>query len=183
MEIVDEPTEGLKIIHLDRFNDVRGSFTEGWNKEEFARKGLDIDFYQDNYVHSRSDVIRGLHYQTTPHEQGKLITCLQGTILDVAVDLRPRSNTFGKHFTLTLSEYNNFAFWIPAGFAHGYGVLSDKSIVSYKCDALWNPKHEAGYHWDSPELGIDWGIKEPIISYKDMALPVFERATAEEEWV
>ena len=170
MEIINEPMSGLKVLKLDRFEDERGYFIETYNRREFLKVGIDAEFQQDNCVWSQKDVIRGLHCQLVPHEQGKLISCVQGAILDVAVDFRPESSTFLDHFSIDLTQDNNLIFWIPKGFAHGYSVQSRMAVVNYKCDSLWNPKHESGVRWDDPVLNIDWKIENPIVSAKDQEL-------------
>ena len=140
---------------------------ESFNAERYGQI-----FFQDNLVYSHKDVVRGLHFQTSPHKQGKLITCLTGEILDVAVDIREGSPTFGMHVTVILSEENRKQLWIPGGFAHGYSVLSEEATVLYKCDKLWHPEAEGGIKWDDPTLDIDWRVSNPVVSEKDKQLPL-----------
>lgn len=167
MEVTPLPIEGLAIFTPTVHEDERGFFSESFNILRYPET-----FLQDNLVYSHKNVIRGLHFQEDPHAQGKLIMCLQGKILDVAVDIRPDSPTYGQHHTVILSSENNKQFWIPGGFAHGYSVLSEGATVLYKCDELWKPSHEGGIRWDDPTLNIDWILRcPPIISSKDQELP------------
>ena len=166
MERIELAIKGLEIITPAKHEDERGYFMESFNSERY-----DQIFFQDNLVYSHKNVVRGLHFQTSPHEQGKLITCLSGKILDVAVDIREGSPTFGKHEAVILSGRNRKQFWIPGGFAHGYSVLSKEATVLYKCDKLWYPESEGGIKWDDSTLNIDWRVSNPIVSEKDARLP------------
>ena len=154
--------------------DDRGSFAEHFNQKVFNKViGKEINFCQDNLAFSKKGVIRGLHYQLPPFSQSKLVTVLRGTVLDVVVDIRKGSLTFGKHFTQELSDQNHFQLFIPRGFAHGYITLSETSIFHYKVDNYYNPEYEKGIIWNDPNLNIDWMINdsEIIISEKDNNLP------------
>jgi dTDP-4-dehydrorhamnose 3,5-epimerase len=160
------------MIELKTHADERGHFVERWNKQRF----LDLDlpeFVQDNFSRSAPKVVRGLHYQ---HErpQGKLVTCLRGKILDVLVDLRQASSTYGQHCAIELCSQTSCWLWIPPGFAHGFSVLSDDGAdLWYKVDQDYNAKGEGGIRWDDASLGIDWRVREPILSDRDRALPTF----------
>src|ERR1700744_5213133 len=147
---------GLLIFEPAVFNDDRGYFFESYNEEVFRRQGIDIRFVQDNQSYSRYGVIRGLHYQLDPHAQAKLIRVLSGRILDVAVDLRRNSPTYGKHLSVELSADNRLQLLIPRGFAHGFSVLSETAELSYKCDGLYKKESEGGIRFDDPQLAIDW---------------------------
>lgn len=167
---------GLIIIEPTVFADSRGYFFESYNENNFIKEGIDIKFVQDNQSKSSYGVIRGLHYQLAPYAQTKLIRVLSGIILDVVVDIRKGSPTFGKSFSLELSALNNKQLLIPKGFAHGFSVLSDTAEVMYKCDAFYNKASEAGIAYDDKELNIDWKIpaQDAIISAKDKINPLFK---------
>lgn len=160
------------------FPDPRGYFFESYNETIFAEAGIKEKFVQDNQSKSTYGVIRGLHYQLNPYAQAKLIRVLQGNILDVAVDVRKGSITYGKAFSLELSDENNKQLYIPAGFAHGFSVLSETAVVLYKCDAFYNKEAEGGIRYNDPELNIDWRIPkgQEIISEKDIVLPFIGEA-------
>jgi len=167
---------GLLIFEPKVFEDSRGYFFEAYNEQIFRNEGIDLRFVQDNQSKSSYGVIRGLHYQLHPHAQFKLVRALQGSILDVAVDIRKGSPTFGKHFSLELSAENKKQLLIPAGFAHGFSVLSDTAVVFYKCDALYSKESEAGIRYNDPSLNIDWKVpsRKEIVSEKDLQQPLFE---------
>jgi len=167
---------GLLIFEPKVFEDSRGYFFEAYNEQVFYNEGIDLRFVQDNQSKSSYGVIRGLHYQLHPYAQYKLVRTLEGTILDVAVDIRKGSPTFGKHFSIELSAENKKQLLIPAGFAHGFSVLSETAIVFYKCDKLYNKENEAGIRYNDVSLNIDWKIPagKEIVSEKDLAQPVFE---------
>ncbi|MEI6815803.1 MAG: dTDP-4-dehydrorhamnose 3,5-epimerase [Bacteroidota bacterium] len=171
MDIQTTPIEGLLILNPRIFKDERGYFFESYNKLEFERLGLNFNFVQDNQSFSIKHVLRGLHYQNPPFEQGKLVSVASGAALDVAVDIRKDSKTFGHHFSVILSEENNKIFWIPAGFAHGFITLEDNTRFVYKCTNNYNKAAEGGIIWNDPDLNIDWGIDKPLISEKDQILP------------
>lgn len=170
--VVDIP--GLVVFEPKVLSDSRGYFFESYNEKVFKEQGIDIRFVQDNQSLSSYGVIRGLHYQLHPHAQTKLIRVLSGKILDVAVDIRKGSPTFGHHFDIELSAENKKQLLIPAGFAHGFSVLSDKAEVSYKCDSFYSKESERGIRFDDPSLNIDWQIPsdKAIVSDKDQVLPV-----------
>ncbi len=178
MQIKETGIEGLLIIEPKVFNDDRGYFFESYSKQKFDGLNLNIDFIQDNESFSSYGVIRGLHFQLEPHAQTKLLRVISGKILDVAVDLRRQSPTYGKHYAIELSSDNKLQFLIPKGFAHGFSVLSDTVIVNYKCDNNYNKQSEGGIFYADPELAIDWKINDDqtIVSEKDDALPVLKDA-------
>jgi len=165
--------QGLIIIEPQLFGDSRGYFFEAYNQQVFKGAGIDFHFVQDNQSSSGYGVIRGLHYQLSPYAQTKLIRVLEGTILDVAVDIRKGSPTFGKIFAIELSAENKKQLFIPAGFAHGFSVLSNKAEILYKCDNFYNKESEGGILYNDPALAIDWQIPagKEIVSDKDKALP------------
>jgi dTDP-4-dehydrorhamnose 3,5-epimerase len=171
---------GLVIVEPTVFEDSRGYFFESYNEAQFKKAGIEASFIQDNQSRSSYGVIRGLHYQQPPHAQAKLVRVLQGTILDVAVDIRKTSPTYGKHFALELSAENKKQLFIPEGFAHGFSVLSEIAVVLYKCNAFYNKSSEGGIRYNDPELAIDWRVEpgKAIVSDKDLQLPVFEAAVS-----
>lgn len=171
----------LVIISPSVFEDTRGYFFEGYNKSKFSDLGIEIDFVQDNQSFSKRGTLRGLHYQNPPFAQTKLVRVLQGEIIDVAVDLRKDSSTYGKHFSILLSEENKKQLLVPQGFAHGFSVLSETAVVLYKCDQYYNKSSEGGIRFDDPVLNIDWGmdLKDAIVSDKDLVLPRFEECNSE----
>jgi len=166
----------LLVFEPKVFEDSRGYFFEAYNEQVFQKEGLNLHFVQDNQSKSSYGVIRGLHYQLNPHAQFKLVRALAGTILDVAVDIRNGSPTFGKHFSIELSAENKKQLLIPSGFAHGFSVLSETAIVFYKCDAIYNKESEAGIVYNDPSLSIDWNISrgKELVSDKDLQQPLFE---------
>ena len=173
MEIEDLELEGLKLITLAVHGDERGFFVERFSEEKFKDGGLPIKYMQDNHSRSAAGILRGLHYQHDP-AQGKLVGVINGSILDVAVDIRKDSPTFGQHAAVELSDMNGKLLWLPAGFAHGFCVLGDKPAdVMYKVSATYNPEGEGGIRYDDPELGINWPIPSPQISERDKGLASF----------
>lgn len=178
MKIIDTPIPGLLIIEPRVFADERGYFFESFSQTKFDESGLISGFVQDNESKSHRGVIRGLHYQLAPYAQTKLIRVVRGTVYDVAVDLREGSPTFGQWYGLEVSASNKKQFYIPKGFAHGFSVLSEYAIFSYKCDAFYNPAAERGIRLDDPSLTIDWKLPfgEAVISDKDLLLPCFADA-------
>ena len=171
--ITETGIEDLLIIEPAVFGDYRGYFTETYNKSDFIKAGLEYDFVQDNQSKSKKNVLRGLHYQKE-HPQAKLVRVLEGEVFDVAVDLRPRSSTYGKWFGVMLSGTNMKQFLIPRGFAHGFVVMSDTATFAYKCDEFYHPEDEAGIRWDDPDIAVEWPISdEPILSDKDKLHPWF----------
>lgn len=173
MTVTEAPLPGILLISLDKFGDARGSFFESWNKERYAREGLPFTFAQDNVSYSSKGVVRGLHFQN-PNPQGKLVHVVQGEVFDVAVDLRVGSPTFCKWFGAILSAANNTQMYIPEGFAHGFMALSDLAIFSYKCTALYDKAGDRSVRWDDPDIGIDWPIKNGILSDKDRHAPLLK---------
>lgn len=165
---------GLLLIQPKIMRDERGFFLEKYKQNDFVEIGLPL-FRQDNYSYSKQRVVRGLHYQLPPHEQGKLVSVMKGKVWDVAVDLRKDSGFFGQWVGVELNEENNLSFYIPAGFAHGFSVLSTEAIFFYKCTNEYSPRHEAGFRFDDPDIAVDWKLEGPaIVSSKDLALPAFK---------
>ena len=175
MEFKKTNIEGVYIIEPKVFNDSRGYFFEAWKKEEFEQHIGPVEFIQDNESKSSYGVLRGLHYQKGDYSQAKLVRVIKGRVLDVAVDIRPSSPTFGQHVMAELSEENKRQFFIPRGFAHGFLVLSEEAVFTYKVDNVYAPQAEAGIRWDDPDLGIKWPIdpKEVLTSEKDLKQPRF----------
>ena len=173
MDIITTEIEGVLIIKPRIFQDSRGYFFESFNQREFEDKVGPVTFVQDNESKSCYGVVRGLHFQKGGHAQSKLVRVVKGKVLDVAVDLRPGSKTFGKHVAVELSEDNHRQFFIPRGFAHGFSVLSDEVIFQYKCDNFYCPESEGAIAWDDPDLGIDWKVPKDkiILSEKDRKHP------------
>ena len=169
MEILDTEIEGLKILRPKVFTDSRGYFFESYSKKIFDKEIGCIDFVQDNESCSSFGVIRGLHFQRPPYCQAKLVRCVSGRVLDVAVDIRKGSPTFGRHVAVELSDDNRLQFFIPHGFAHGFAVLSETAVFQYKCDGYYHPEAEGGISLLDPDLGIDWNvdIDKAILSDKD----------------
>lgn len=178
MKITETFIPGLIIIEPSVFNDERGYFFESYNKIKYFQNGFDIEFIQDNESKSVKGVVRGLHYQLAPFAQSKLVRVVQGSVFDVAVDLRKGSPTFGKWFGLELNETDKKQLFIPRGFAHGFSVLSEKAVFSYKCDNIYNKESERSINCNDPFLNIDWKINptQQIISEKDKHAPFFENA-------
>lgn len=174
MNILTTPIAGLLIIEPQYFQDNRGFFVETYNIERYKQAGIDADFVQDNLSRSSYGVVRGLHFQRPPFAQAKLVTCIEGAVLDVAVDLRQGSQTYGQHFAVELTAENHRQFFIPKGFAHGFSVLSQTALFSYKCDELYHPEAEGGVLLSDPQLAIDWRIPEceRILSEKDKRHPL-----------
>ena len=174
MEIIKTSIEGLLIIKPDVFKDERGYFFESYNKERFTKEGLTMNFVQDNESKSSKGVLRGLHFQKPPYAQGKLVRVVKGSVMDVAVDLRKDSPTYGKWESVVLSEDNKLQFWIPEGFAHGFVTLEDDTIFNYKCTNVYNKESEGSLLWNDPDINIDWNIENPILSEKDKVSPLFK---------
>lgn len=173
MKITKTALDGVVIIEPQVFEDARGYFFESWNKAKMEEAGLNYDFIQDNQSKSCYGTIRGIHFQKGEFSQAKLVRVLQGTVLDVAVDLRKDSKTFGQHVAVELSAENNRQLMIPRGFGHGFSVLTPTAVFAYKCDNVYNKASEAGIRFDDPALGIDWKVKpeEAVLSDKDKILP------------
>lgn len=176
MNIIETPIKDLFIIEPDVFADERGFFMETYNAERYAQAGIRQHFVQDNMSSSCYGVVRGLHFQRAPYAQSKLVSCIAGEVLDVALDLRPGSKTFGQWFSVRLSSDNHRQFLIPQGFAHGFSVLSEQAVFAYKCDNLYHKESEGGILLSDPQLGIDWQVPEEkrILSEKDKKHPLFE---------
>ncbi len=164
--------EGLQIIKPKVFKDARGFFMETYKENDFLQAGIQKHWKQDNLSFSIKGTLRGLHFQKPPYAQAKLVTALQGTVLDVVVDLRKNSPTYGKYYKIKLSDKDPTFLFIPEGFAHGFVCLSETCLFYYKCSEIYNQKADSGIRWNS--LNIDWEIDNPIISEKDKILPLFE---------
>jgi dTDP-4-dehydrorhamnose 3,5-epimerase len=175
MRILKTPIEGLLVLEPKVFADERGYFLESFHQQHYHDAGITTDFVQDNESKSTRGVIRGLHCQLNPFAQGKLVRVIEGSVFDVAVDLRQQSPTFGKWFGIELSGSNKKQLFIPRGFAHGFSVLSDTAIFSYKCDNYYSPQHERGILYNDPDLDIDWRIPEAevVVSEKDKKNTLF----------
>jgi dTDP-4-dehydrorhamnose 3,5-epimerase len=178
MELIKTGFNGLVLIKPDVFEDSRGYFYESYNKQRFKKSGIDITFVQDNQSLSSFGIIRGLHYQLLPYAQTKLVRVIEGTIYDVAVDLRKDSPTFAKWYGIELSGINKLQLLIPQGFAHGFSVLSEKAIVLYKTDDYYKKEAESGIVYNDPQLAIDWKLKstEIKVSDRDLGLPLFSNS-------
>ncbi len=175
MEIIKTKIKDLLIIKPDVFEDERGYFFESFSKEKFKALGLDLDFVQDNESKSQKNVLRGLHFQKPPFAQGKLVRVVKGAVLDVAVDLRAGSETYGQWETVELSEENKLMYWVPPGFAHGFLTLRDETVFTYKCTNVYNRESEGSLLWNDTDLNIDWGdTKDLILSEKDQNAPIFK---------
>lgn len=178
MKITETNLEGVFVIEPKVFGDHRGWFTETYNEEDFQKAGIDIAFIQDNHSFSATKgTLRGLHYQTNPKAQTKLVRCTKGEIFDVAVDARKGSPTYGKWFGVELTAENKKQLLIPKGFAHAFMTLTDDAEVQYKVDALYAPECDNGVIWNDPEVGVEWPLDlEPVLSVKDSNLPLFKDA-------
>ena len=179
MEVIKTEIEGVVIIEPKIFGDERGYFFESFNAAEFARKvGVNTVFVQDNESKSKYGVLRGLHFQKGEFAQSKLVRVVEGRVIDVAVDIRRGSPTFGKHVAVELSKENKRQLFIPRGFAHGFAVLSEEAVFQYKCDNLYAPDHEGAIAWNDHKIGIDWQIRpeDAILSEKDKKHPTLDEA-------
>ena len=178
MEIIKTPIQDLIIINPRVFNDARGFFCETYNAQRYQEAGITQNFCQDNMSKSSYGVVRGLHYQLNPHSQSKLVSVVQGAVWDVAVDLRKDSPTFGQWYGVELTEENHLQFLIPQGFAHGFSVLSETAVFTYKCDDFYSPTLERGLAYNDPALNIDWKVPadKAIISEKDTKHPFLKDA-------
>lgn len=176
MNVIKTDIEGLVIIEPRLFRDARGYFFESFSDREFAEKVAPVKFVQDNESRSSYGVLRGLHFQKPPYAQAKLVRVVKGRVLDVAVDLRKGSPTYGKYVAVELSEDNHLQFFLPRGFAHGFCVLSDEVVFQYKCDNYYAPQSEGAVIWNDPDLGIDWRIpqEDVVLSDKDRCHPAFK---------
>ncbi len=174
MKIIETEIQGLFIIEPDVYGDSRGYFFESFSKKRFEEQtGINVDFVQDNESRSTYGVVRGLHFQKPPHAQAKLVRVVSGRVLDVAVDLREGSPTYGRHVAVELSGENHRQVFIPKGFAHGFSVLSEEAVFQYKCDDYYAPETEGAVAWDDPDIAIDWRIPadDMILSERDKKHP------------
>ena len=174
MEVVETGIKDLLVIKPRVFEDGRGYFFESFNKDMFQKNGVNATFVQDNESQSMKHVLRGLHFQKPPFAQGKLVRVMHGSVLDVAVDLRKGSPTYGKWKSILLTSKNKWILWIPEGFAHGFVTLEDHTVFFYKCTNFYNKGSEGSIRWDDPDMGINWGdVKNPVLSEKDKIAPFF----------
>ncbi|MFM1875410.1 MAG: hypothetical protein RL266_1147 [Bacteroidota bacterium] len=174
MKVIETGLKDLLLVETDVFHDGRGYFFEGFNTNAWSALGIDINVAQTNISKSQKDVVRGLHFQNPPHAQGKLIRVLKGSVLDVVVDIRKSSDTFGKHYAVELNDDNKLALWVPPGFAHGFKTLEDDTLFFYDCTDVFNRQAEGSIRWNDPDLRIDWKIENPIVSDKDGNAPFFK---------
>tara|TARA_B100001939_G_C16924303_1_gene610835 strand:- start:27 stop:575 length:549 start_codon:yes stop_codon:yes gene_type:complete len=174
MKIERTPIKDLLVIHPQVHEDSRGNFFESWNKDLFKKITNGLDFVQDNQSYSKKNVLRGLHFQNPPYEQGKLVRVIKGSVLDVAVDIRKDSDTYGSYYSIELNDENKIIFWIPPGFAHGFLTLKDNTIFSYKCTSFYNKDSEGSILYNDKDLNINWGVKNPIVSNKDASASSFK---------
>ena len=183
MNVISTEIEGVLILEPKVFGDSRGYFFESWKKDAYAAAGITCEFVQDNESMSSFGVLRGLHWQASPYTQAKLVRVIQGAVLDVAVDIRKGSPTYGRHVAVELSGENKRQLFIPRGFAHGFSVLSQQALFAYKCDNLYAPQAERGIRFDDPALKIDWCVKpsEWNLSPKDRNHPLFAEIAPWEE--
>lgn len=180
-EFIRQKIEDVILVKPKVFGDNRGFFLESYKKSEFFENGINVEFSQDNHSKSCAHVLRGLHYQAAPYAQAKLVRCSRGRIYDAAVDIRPNSPTFGQHVKVELSEENKHMLFIPAGFAHGFVVLSDEAELLYKASGEYNQNADRGILWSDKDINIDWGIDfEPLLSQKDKNLPLLKDIDKEE---
>lgn len=174
MDVQKTILPGVMIIQVAVFGDNRGFFKETFQAQRYKEAGIHHQFIQDNHSRSQHGVLRGLHLQKS-YPQGKLVSCSQGAIYDVAVDLNPKSETFGNYVGIELSDSNHKQLWIPPGYAHGFCVLSKTADLQYKCTEYYHPEDEGGLIWNDEDVAIDWPIKSPILSQKDMKLPTLKQ--------
>ncbi len=174
MDIVKTKIPDLYIVKPRVFEDNRGYFFESYNKEAFLRNGIDQNFVQDNESKSAKGVLRGLHFQKPPFAQGKLVRVMRGAVLDVAVDLRKNSPTYGQWASVELNHDNKWMYWVPPGFAHGFVTLEDSTVFFYKCTNVYNKDSEGSILWNDPDLNIDWKFDSPTLSEKDKIAPLFK---------
>ncbi|EOZ96672.1 dTDP-4-dehydrorhamnose 3,5-epimerase [Indibacter alkaliphilus LW1] len=173
MKIIESPIKGVFEIYPKKWQDNRGYFFESYRADILQESGIDEEWLQENQSFSKKGIVRGLHFQNNPFSQAKLVRVLSGTVLDVAVDLRKGSETFGKAFVKELNSEEANMLYIPAGFAHGFSVLED-AVFSYKCSNYFNKESEGGILWNDPELNIDWGVDSPVLSEKDQYWPTLK---------
>lgn len=182
MQVTELEIGGLKVIKHAVYTDSRGYFFECFHKERFAAAGIPDQFFQDNISKSKKSTVRGLHYQVGENAQGKLCQVLQGKVLDVAVDIRFGSPTFGRYVAVELSAENASMLWIPPGFAHGFSVLSDEAVFYYKCTARYSKPDERAILFSDPQLGIDWQVDTPLVSEKDKEAVPFSQIEKDFLW-
>lgn len=182
MKVINTPINGLRIIEPRIFSDERGYFFESYSQPRYEELLGNVQFVQDNESMSSYGVVRGLHFQRAPYAQSKLVRVVVGKVLDVAVDIRPASPTFGKYVAVELSAENHRQLFIPRGFAHGFAVLSDKAVFQYKCDSTYAPQHEGAIAWNDPLINIDWMIphEDIILSHKDTHNPLLKDINLED---
>ena len=173
MDVITTPIKDLLVLKPKVYEDERGYFFESWNKQSFIDLGISLDFVQDNQSFSKKGVLRGLHFQKPPYAQGKLVRVIKGSVLDVAVDIRKNSDTYGQHYSIELTGKNNIMFWIPTGFAHAFITLEDDTIFSYKCTGIYHKDSEGALIWNDKDLNIDWKITDPIVSENDQLAEKF----------
>lgn len=178
MELIDTGIPDLWAIKPRVFEDPRGYFFESYNQTAFEKAGLRLNFVQDNQSLSHKGVLRGLHFQANPFAQGKLVRVITGAVLDVAVDIRKNSPTYGRHYDIELTEENKMMLYIPEGFAHGFSTLRDNTVFSYKCTNFYNKASEDCILWNDADLGIDWKTEQPLLSEKDLAGKAFAGFTS-----
>ena len=183
MQIEQTPLPDVLIVTPRRFGDARGWFSETWNAARMAEAGLDLPWVQDNHsLSAAKGTLRGLHFQSLPRAQDKLVRCTAGAILDVAVDIRSGSPTYGRWVGVKLSAENGRQLFVPKGFLHGFLTLTDDTEVQYKCTDIYSPDHDGAVRWDDPALGIDWGIATPILSDKDARAPLLADIGSPFQW-
>ncbi|CAG5078166.1 dTDP-4-dehydrorhamnose 3,5-epimerase [Parvicella tangerina] len=175
MQVLETNIDGVLVLEPKVFGDSRGYFLESFNQLVFKKEtGLEVNFVQDNESMSAKNVLRGLHFQSPPHDQGKLIRVVQGSVRDIVVDIRKDSATYGKHFSIELDGTAKKMLWVPPGMAHGFASLEDNTIFAYKCTNYYEPSAEGCIMWNDADLNIDWGIEDPIISEKDQNGELFK---------
>ncbi|MAX81114.1 MAG: dTDP-4-dehydrorhamnose 3,5-epimerase [Crocinitomicaceae bacterium] len=177
MKLLEEPLPGLKVLQPQVFEDDRGYFYESFNAEKMKDLGIDVPFVQDNQSLSQKGVVRGLHFQAPPHAQDKLVRVIKGAVLDVVLDIRKGSPTYGQTFAVELTEKNKLQFFVPKGFAHGFSTLEDNTIFFYKCSDFYNKASEGGVLYNDPSLRIDWKANSPTLSAKDTEHPLLKDFT------
>lgn len=180
MKFIPTDIRDVYILEPRVFGDERGYFLETFRREHFEKQGIDVEFVQDNSSLSQKGTIRGLHYQTGEYAQAKLMMVSRGSILDIAVDLRRDSDTFGQYVAVELSEENHRQLYIPEGFAHGFAVVTGEAVIHYKCSRYYHSGAERGIRWNDPELKVDWNVSDPIVSEKDSNQPFFNELKQED---
>lgn len=178
MNVFDGDLPGVRVIEPDVYSDDRGAFLETWNARDYGKQGLNVTFVQDNLSRSRRHVLRGLHFQN-PRPQGKLVSVLKGEVYDVVVDIRSEADTFGEWQGIVLSADNARQLYVPEGFAHGFVVTSDEALFHYKCTDFYHPEAEGIIRWDDPSLGIEWPVKNPVLSDRDRNAPGIEEISSD----